>query len=203
MNALYLALGDSMTTGYGVGTHQSFVTLFYLSLQSSFPGLRYENLGVNGLTSGGLVTLMRQKGGCSLIAQSNIISVTMGSNDLLAVGKALSAGTGTNIDLALGNLNRNLMLIGGYLRTVNPSALVKIATIYNPLSPIDKQSIDLTQGLVKSANRSIIHMAREFRFVVIPVAKAFSGREQLLLGPDHLHPNVVGHSIMADLFRGN
>lgn len=200
MNELYLALGDSLTTGYGVGANQSFAALFYRSLLSSSPGLKYENLGVNGLTSGGLITLMSQKGVCSLIAQSKVISVTIGSNDLLATGKELLSGAGANIDLTLGNLNHNLMLIGGHIRAINPFVLVMISTLYSPLPPMNKQSRALTQELLKTANHSIIRVARENRFRVIPVAKAFNGQEQLLLGPDHLHPNVMGHRAMADLY---
>lgn len=203
MNEIYLALGDSITTGYGVRTNQSFATLFYTSLLPSFPGLKYENLGVNGLTSGDLATMIGQLRVCSLIAQSKIISITIGSNDLLAVGKGLISGAGANIDLTLGSLNHNLMLLGGRIRSVNPSAIVKIATIYNPLPPMDKSSDELARGLVKTANHNIIRTAREFRFVVIPVAKVFSGKEQLLLGPDHLHPNIMGYRVISDLFRGN
>lgn len=203
MNEVYLALGDSITAGYGVGANRAFAIQLYTSLLLSFPGLRYENLGVNGLTSAEIASMVGQKGVCSLIAQSKIISITIGSNDLIAVGKGLISGTGANVDLTLGSLNHNLMLLGGRIRSTNPTALVKIATIYNPMPPMNKASDALAEGLVKAANHSIIRMAREFRFVVAPVAKVFSGREQFLLGPDHLHPNLVGHRVIADLFRGN
>lgn len=200
MNTIYLAMGDSLTTGYGVGPNQSFAALFYKHLLADNPGLQYINLGVNGLTSGELVSMAAQKRFQSLIAQAGIISLTIGSNDLLGVGKRLISGAGDNIDLTLGELNRNLMLIGGHIRTINPNALVKIATIYNPLPPINKQSAAFAYAMLKSANRGISHTAREFRFVVVPVAKAFSGKEQLLLSQDRLHPNVMGHSVMAELF---
>lgn len=202
MNELYLALGDSITTGYGVGANRSFATLYYTSLLRSFPGLKYENCGVNGLTSGELAAMVEQTRVYALIAQSRIISITIGSNDLLATGKGLISGASVNMDLTLGNLNYNLMLIGERIRSANPTALVKIATVYNPIPLVDKSSGALAQALVKTANHSIIRTAREFRCVVIPVAKVFSGREQVLLGPDHLHPNVMGHRVIADLFRG-
>jgi lysophospholipase L1-like esterase len=139
----------------------------------------------------------------SLIAQAQIISITIGSNDLLAVGKGLISNAGANMDLTLGSLNQNLMFIGERIRSANPSALVKIATIYNPLPPMDKASSALAQGLVKTANHSILRTAREFRFFAVPVAKFFSGKEQALLGQDHLHPNVMGHRVIAELFLGN
>jgi lysophospholipase L1-like esterase len=165
-----------------------------------FSGLKYENLGVNGLTSDALATMVGQKRIYSLIQQSKIISITIASNDLLAVGRRIISGSGANFDLTMGNLSRSLILIGESIRTANPSAIVKIATIYNPLPPMDKQLEILAQGLVKTTNRSIINVARQFRFDVIPVDKAFGGREQILLGTDHLHPNIQGHKVIADLF---
>lgn len=203
MNTIYLALGDSITTGYGVGINQSFAALFYKNLLAFDPGLQYVNLGVNGLTSMELASMVRQERVCSLIAQAKIISLTIGSNDLLAVGKGFISGAGANTDLALGNFHQNFMFIGNQIRAINPSVLVKAATIYNPLPPMNKEVDAYARGLVKAANHQIKHEAREFRFVAVPVAKAFSGQEQLLLGPDHLHPNVMGHRVMADLFSVN
>lgn len=199
MNNIYLALGDSLTTGYGVEQSQSFAFLFYRNLAVYDPGLKYVNLGVNGLTSHELAALVSQERALTLIKQAKIISITIGSNDLLAVGKALIAGAGMNIDLTLVDFNKNLFFIGNSIRRVNPSASVKIATIYNPLPPINKQSDALAEGLVKTANRSIRKMVREYRFTVVPVAKAFSGQEQILLGPDRIHPNYLGHKLIADL----
>lgn len=200
MNPIYLALGDSITAGYGVSPQQAFTALFYNKLLAVDPSLKYVNLGVNGLTSQELASMLVQNRVYALLPQAKVISMTIGSNDLLSVGRGLTSGVGANTDLILGNLNRNLMLIGERIRTANSSALVKIAVLYNPLPPVDKNTDALVRGLVKTANHSIRHMAREYRLVVINVDKALSGREQLLLGPDHLHPNVLGHQMFADLF---
>jgi lysophospholipase L1-like esterase len=200
---IYLALGDSITTGFGVGANQCFAALFYKDLLAYDPGLKYMNLGMNGLRSEELAFMVGQTRFYPLITQAKVISLTIGSNDLLAVGKGLISGAGANLDQTLGNLQRNLMLIGDCIRKANPSVLVKISTIYKPLISMNKQSLELTQGLVKTANHSITRMAREYRFTVVPVAKAFSGREQLLLGPDYLHPNPRGHRVIADLFAKN
>jgi lysophospholipase L1-like esterase len=200
MNTIYLALGDSITTGYGVGSNQSFATVFYKNLQAYNPGLQYVNFGVNGLTSGELVSIVGQRKFNDWIAQAKMISLTIGSNDLLAIGRDLISKSGTNIDLALQNFSDNLLLIGEHIRSINSSVIVKVATIYNPLPPVDKGSDAFVNGLVKTANHSIKRTSREFSFIVVPVAKSFSGREQILLGPDHLHPNILGHRVLADLF---
>lgn len=200
MHGIYLALGDSLTTGYGVGLNCSFATLYYSTLLSVFPNLGYENLGVNGLTSSQLVDMVGQAHVQRLILQARIITVTIGSNDLLALGKGLVLGQWVNPELTLQCFQRNLMLLGERIRSINSSTVLKIASIYNPLPPMDKQTNVLAHTLLKQANQSIAQMTRCYGGIVVPVAKAFQGREGLLLSSDHIHPNLAGHQVMAELF---
>lgn len=200
MNTSYLALGDSITTGYGVLPQQAFATLFYSKLRAANPSLKYINLGVNGLTSEKLVAMLEQPRVFTLLPLAKIISLTIGSNDLLQFGRGLISGMEVPADVTLGKFNHHLMLVGERIHSANPSAVVKIVTLYNPLAPMDKRVKDLAQGILKTANHSIRRVAREYRMGVVPVAKVFSGREQFLLGSDHLHPNVSGHQVMAELF---
>ncbi|HUS89504.1 MAG TPA: SGNH/GDSL hydrolase family protein [Desulfosporosinus sp.] len=51
--SLYLALGDSITAGYGVGSLFSFPTVYGNFLRRHSPDLSVHNLGVNGLTTHG------------------------------------------------------------------------------------------------------------------------------------------------------
>ncbi|ACL22294.1 SGNH/GDSL hydrolase family protein [Desulfitobacterium hafniense] len=200
MHGIYLALGDSLTTGYGVGLNCSFATLYYSTLLSCFPNLGYENLGVNGLTSGQLVAMVEQPHVQRLILQARVITVTIGSNDLLALGKGLALGQWVNPELTLRDFQQNLMLLGDKIRRVNSLTMLKIASIYNPLPPMDKQTNLFAYTLLKQANHSVTQMARQCGGVVVPVAKAFSGQEMLLLSSDHIHPNLAGHQVMAELF---
>lgn len=200
MNGIYIALGDSLTTGYGVGLNRSFATLYYHCLLHSFPNFQYENLAVNGLTSSQLVNMVGQANVCQLISKASVITVTIGSNDLLDVGEKLVSRGVVTPELAIMSTNRNLMLLGERIRSVNPTATFKIASIYNPLPSMDKQTNAFTKTLLKTVNGGIRQMSREYRAIVVPVAKAFDGNEQLLLSSDHLHPNIQGHQLMAELF---
>ncbi len=200
MSGIYLALGDSLTTGFGVGFNNSFATLYYSRLLSGCPNLQYENLGVNGLTSSQLIEMLLQPGISNLIPQARLITITIGSNDLLAIGKELMAGKPINPELTIGEYQQNLMVLGQLLRRYNPSSTIKIASIYNPLPPMDKELNALSNTLLKLSNRGIRKMGREYRVIVVPVAKAFRGNEGALLGSDHVHPSIEGHKMMADLF---
>jgi lysophospholipase L1-like esterase len=199
---LYLALGDSITAGYGVGLKNSFPSIYSTVLRQQFPDLHYVNLGVNGLTTGRLVSMVATSRVRSLVSRSRIITLTIGSNDLLAEIKALACGCQINVDLALANMANNLMLLGNSIRLNNPNAVVKVATIYNPLpsGPLQLYAPQ-AQGIIDKANQIIANWARAYNFVPVPVSQAFKGREPFLLGPDHFHPNLLGHQVIAELFR--
>ncbi|HZW83716.1 MAG TPA: SGNH/GDSL hydrolase family protein [Candidatus Deferrimicrobium sp.] len=198
---LYLALGDSITAGYGVGFKNSFPSIYSTVLRQQFPDLHYVNLGVNGLSTGRLVSMVGTQRVGSLVSRSRIITITIGSNDLLSEIKALASGRQINVDLALANMSNNLMLLGKSIRITNPDAVVKVATIYNPLpsGPLQLYAPQ-AQGIIDKANQIIAYWARTYNFVPVPVTQAFRGKEPFLLGPDHFHPNPHGHRVIADLF---
>ncbi|NMA69036.1 MAG: lipase [Desulfitobacterium sp.] len=200
MQGKFLALGDSLTTGYGVGVSNSFATLYFSRLRSNYPNLQYENLGVDGLISRELTSMLRQPGMSNLIARSSLITITIGSNDLLAIGKDLMAGKPINPQSTLSEFTQNLLTLGLLLRQLNPTATIKIATIYNPLPPMNKELNALSNTLLNIANSSIRKIGREYGLIVVPVAKAFQGRERVFIGPDHVHPSIEGHQTIADLF---
>jgi Lysophospholipase L1 and related esterases len=200
----YLALGDSITAGYGVG-NRNFAFLYFSYLISLNPNLRYINHGINGLTTGGLANLLSSNVNLkNLVTQSEVITLTIGSNDLLHVALSNLRGRRVNISITLSNMERNLDFIGFQIRHLNPRALVKVGTIYNPLpaGPYYQYS-GPAQVLIAQTNKFLVHWAKRYGFNVVLIDKAFQGRERLVIGADHLHPNLLGHQIIATEFARN
>ncbi|MHB8127228.1 MAG: SGNH/GDSL hydrolase family protein [Desulfitobacteriaceae bacterium] len=200
----YLALGDSITAGYGVGS-RNFALLYYSYLLSFNPNLRYINYGINGFTTSGLTNLLSSNVNLmTLVTQAGVITLTIGSNDLLHAAVSILRGTRVNIFATLSNMEKNLDLIGSQIRYLNPRALVKVGTIYNPLptGPYYQFSGE-AQALIAQANKILVHWAKRYGFNVVPLDKAFQGRERLVIGSDHLHPNLLGHQIIATEFTRN
>ncbi|CAA7601780.1 GDSL-like Lipase/Acylhydrolase family [Acididesulfobacillus acetoxydans] len=198
MTPLYLALGDSLTAGYGVGPKRAFATVYYKMLCSHNPALSYANLGTNGLTTAGLVTMLSDRAIQSQVSRSTLITLTIGSNDLLTEAQSANQSAQNSPLLPLG---RNLERLGYSLRRLNGLAAIKIASLYNPLpgGPYAPWS-GLAEEVLLGANRILAAWCTQYHAVLVPVDRAFRGQEQLLLGPDHFHPNVLGHRVMADLF---
>lgn len=77
-----LALGDSLTAGYGLARHQSFAAQLEARLRLDDPGVRVINAGVSGdTTADGLRRLPRVL--AALTQRPVLAIVELGANDLL------------------------------------------------------------------------------------------------------------------------
>lgn len=88
----YAALGDSIASGYALpdyvknsGSANSYTSLVKNSLPEIYPGyeIEYASLCVNGLTTDGLYNKL--KSNPAVIKDADIITVSIGSNDILNV----------------------------------------------------------------------------------------------------------------------
>ncbi|WP_340315644.1 arylesterase [Rhizorhabdus argentea] len=98
-----LALGDSLTAGYGLATFQSFAAQLETALQPTHRGARVTNAGVSGdTTTAALKRLPRELG--RLKAKPDLAIVQLGANDLIR-GIPLTV-TRVNLDTIIAELIR-------------------------------------------------------------------------------------------------
>ncbi len=78
----YVALGDSISTGYGLAnkTTQGFTYLLADEL-----GYELTNLAVDGNTAAGILAQLQQQQVQNAVAGADLITITAGGNDLMAV----------------------------------------------------------------------------------------------------------------------
>lgn len=201
--ALYLALGDSITTGYGVERLLSFPSLYGVFLKRDTLDLDVQNLGINGLTTHGLLQLLQSNSRLRyLVSQASLITITIGSNDLLHLVKENNQSyVHSQVSMILVSMDKCLAQVGEIVRRLNPNAIVKVATLYNP-SPAGPyaQYTAQVQGGIDSANTLIIKWAKRFGFVVVYLDREIRRNERSLISLDYVHPNAAGHQVIANAF---
>jgi lysophospholipase L1-like esterase len=214
---VYLALGDSITAGYG-STHPTMAFVHHVSSYIHKRGLAERTFVVakNGWTSGDLV---RAAGAFpeSLWAATNVITLLSGGNDLrqllrrqyLSISR--SAITPQLVEERVQKFARNL---DGLCSLIHRHGVphVVLATVYNPVPNFPTA----VTGIVR-LNEVIRTHASRFGFGLVDVHAAFENKEANLvegyrtgrlddlgnLFRRPIHPNNAGHRTIANLFRAD
>lgn len=202
--SLYVALGDSITAGYGVDSPFSFPNVYGTYFRRHDKDLKVLNLGINGLTTSGLLNLMKSNRNFRYyVSQASLITLTIGSNDLLRlIGRSQQKINSSQIPLIYANMTKTLELLGHEIRVLSPNATVKVATLYCPLTPWGPyaQYYSLAQGMIDNSNAIIVAWAKRYGFIVVYIDQEFKGKERLLTGQDQAHPNATGYQVIARAF---
>ncbi|WP_235838919.1 SGNH/GDSL hydrolase family protein [Desulfosporosinus metallidurans] len=199
---VYLALGDSITAGYGVESPFSFPSLYAAFLQRHNPDLHMINCGVNGLSTCGLLDLLQTNHNLRhSVSQASLITLTIGSNDLLHLIGNPNQIMNTSLKHMFNTMGQNLTQIGDTFRRLNSRATVKVATLYNPLPAGPYvQYFEQAQGVLDNANAMIVTWAKRYGADPVYIDREFRGKERLLIDRDYVHPNAAGYQVMAKTF---
>ncbi|WP_242876337.1 SGNH/GDSL hydrolase family protein [Desulfosporosinus hippei] len=200
---LYLALGDSITAGYGVESPFSFPMVYASFLRRHNPDLKLLNLGLNGLTTSGLLNQLRTNPTLrTSIRHAFLITLTIGSNDLLRlIGNPNQPIKTSQLPIIQRTMSRTLMQIGQEIRSLNPYAIIKVATLYNPLPAGPYANYySLVQGIIDTANAMIVMWAKSYGFIVVNLDREIKGKELIFIGRDHAHPSAAGYQMIAKAF---
>ena len=121
--------------------------------------------------------------------QGNVITLTIGGNDLLAdVQRYLEEGLESFGDEHLALLQS--------IRRANPNSLFIVGNVYAPQSPLTDK---MTQAL-EAANSAIAVNTQSVGGALANIRETFRGHEQDYLCYD-IEPSLKGASVIADLFR--
>ena len=169
-----IALGDSLTAGYGLSRKEAYPALIAERMRSA--GYRFEvtNAGWSGdTTAGGLRRLPEILGRKKI----DVLIIELGIND---------AFRGVPID----EMRSNLQAIIDQTRARHPGVSIVIAGMQLPLAASD--------GYVRAFGQMFGALAEKNRTALIPYLLEGVGGDPELNQPDLVHPNAAGQRIMAE-----
>ena len=182
----YVALGDSFTAGRDSIDAERWADLLAAGMRRVNPGLRYENLAVDGATSGEVLEGQIEPG---LALDPDFVTVICGANDVLLATRPDVSGYAERIDR-----------IFTRLREGAPEAMVVTAT-----APEGWQFMDLrprTEARLIEATRELNDVTRaaaeRYCVLCLPVAGHPSLRDPATFSADGLHPSSAGHKTVAE-----
>ncbi|HET7451557.1 MAG TPA: GDSL-type esterase/lipase family protein [Thermoanaerobaculia bacterium] len=196
---LVVALGDSLTRGTGAPAGSGYVDDVARGLRGREPGLRIENLAIEGLESDGLRDLLAHPEARALAASADAILLSIGGNDLShAVGRVRDEPPLEALGRARRNFAANLRTILGDLRERNPSARIVYLLLYNPF----EESTAGTAGspLIVDWNAEAQKIALDNGVRAVPTFDLFDGHPDRL-ARDKFHPNEEGYKLIAERVR--
>ncbi|WP_082344084.1 GDSL-type esterase/lipase family protein [Sulfobacillus thermosulfidooxidans] len=204
-----VALGDSISFGYNLGSNLQPSPLAFPYLIGQQEHLPVNDLAVPGWTSTNLLTALKSPLYLEALKTAKVVTIDIGSNDLLSI--ALKDGilfSGTNqltpaeenaISQTLSQFRVNLGMILTEVHQAAPQAHIVLYNIYNPF-PTQMASLhNLVDPPIVAMNQIIAKAASAFNIPVANAYQAFDGHEQQDIITENVHPSVVGQETLATL----
>ena len=204
----YLAMGDSLSAGYGAmpATHGFTYRLYETGAIDNAKDTLLCVMAVPGATSDDVLNYqVPQVPRFFHDTGSNykkVITLTVGGNDMLAVLQ------GADPKQVVLKLSSNLVSILMTLHAQSPDAKIFVGNIYDPMLPLQGEK-DLILGVDQGIGGAVAYanaLAGSQFATLVDVYSAFEGRSGLLLSERHnadfgqIHPTNAGYEVMMKTF---
>lgn len=158
--------------------------------------IHLENLGVNGLTSNGLLEIVSQPDVEEQIKQAKLILLTIGGNDLFQSGQTLINVNREEIDLLEQAYLENIKQIFTQIRALNIEAPIYLSGLYNPF--IEFSESQITSEIIVDWNyKTALEVGKYSKAIFVPTFDLFQLNVNDFLAEDRFHPNTNGYEQMA------
>lgn len=171
-----------------------------------------NNLGINGLTTSGLLPKLKEQGTRYVLGEADIILLSIGGNDLFQGADLLSGsqtGTAGNdgeaADLdpdelleALPQAKKQLQQILEQIRKINPDALIIYVGLYNPFVDVKDLKVAGNQAVSEWNSAALTVINKYDNMTFVPTFDLFQHSLNKYLSTDHFHPNDQGYERIAE-----
>lgn len=198
----YLALGDSLTRGVGDEFNQYGYTERLAEKLDRWPAISYveiDNRGKRGRRSDQLLELLEKGHYDQEIAQADLITMTMGGNDVMKIVKSdIFSLRKEMFDLERSGFNERYKKILAEIRARNAEVPVIIIGFYNPFSIVTDE-VTPFESIVREWNSDIEMLANSDNHACfVPVIDLFETNEDMVYHTDFFHPNAAGYEKMTE-----
>ena len=179
-------LGDSVAYGYGT---KGGISKY---LKETFRNSKVTNLGINGLTSNGMVERLRSGIWDKTIASADMILINIGGNDLLHGFRGQGAkGLVRQFSVIKRAFRQNLLETYQRIRELNEDTLIVQNNLYNSMKK-EVQYFGFTDLLLRLWNSAIGEKG-----VIVSKTNLMGKNPEIWL--DSIHPNDEGYKLMHEL----
>lgn len=189
-----IILGDSLARGAGDAKGLGIGGRLDEELRArNIKARRTYNVAVNGARTADLLTVLDRPNVQRMIAESNVIVVSIGGNDLWGGSDWRNAAPADPDAAMLGVLDR-IGMAHDRIRAANRTARIFFIGLYNPF--VSTEGGPALNAYVNSWNARLIERFRDDpQFIVVQTSDIFSHRDRLAL--DRFHPSGEGYELIA------
>lgn len=211
-----VALGDSITYGYNLGSDNSAPSQYaFPYLMTQVTKLKVTNLAVPKLTSAQLLELVKSdKGYRQDLKHADYVTLSIGNNDLL--GAVSGASVNGTLDVAqlqasivtsvLPSLLGNVKSTIAEIRSLTDAPIV-VYNIYNPYQVTNQPMHTLSnQLLTQLVNNNLAALVQSLvaadkcnKLVLADAYKAFGENQLLYVRQNDIHPTIEGQQLLAQI----
>ena len=189
-----LVIGDSLARGTGDSSGLGIGGRVVEELQKTRPKIRKSvNIAVNGSRTKDVEEQLKSHNVQVLIAQSNVIIVSVGGNDLWGStdGRVVQM---RDPNLVMSQVLDRVANVVTTVRHYNPTARIFLIGLYNPFV---KAPFGLRlSALVNHWNATVTErFANDPNFTLVETSDLFTHRDRLSF--DRFHPNDEGYALIA------